>query len=75
MREIDQIQLAVDAGFPKENVKFATAPMAILEAAADGAAGYTDASTSAVAEREFTAGEFAPGGGWEVLIARKAVQA
>ena len=25
-----------------------------------------------VAEREFTAGEFAPGGGWEVLIAHKA---
>jgi len=24
-----------------------------------------------VAERDFTAGEFAPGGGWEVLIAQK----
>jgi 2-polyprenyl-3-methyl-5-hydroxy-6-metoxy-1,4-benzoquinol methylase len=75
MREIDQIQLAIDAGFPADGVKFATAPMAILESAAEGAAGYTSDSTSAVAEREFTAGEFAPGGGWEVLIARKAVQA
>ncbi|MCE4552896.1 class I SAM-dependent methyltransferase [Roseateles cellulosilyticus] len=75
MREIDQIKLAVDAGFPADSVKFATAPMAILESAAEGAAGYTNDSTSAVAEREFTAGEFAPGGGWEVLIARKGVQA
>jgi hypothetical protein len=24
-----------------------------------------------VADREFTAGEYAPGGGWEVLIAQK----
>lgn len=75
MRDIDQIKLATDAGFPAKEVAFATAPMAILEASAEGAAGYTDASTSAVADREFTAGEFAPGGGWEVLIARKAVQA
>ncbi|MFG6415063.1 class I SAM-dependent methyltransferase [Roseateles sp. DC23W] len=75
MRELDQIQLAVDAGFPRDSVKFATAPMAILESAAEGAAGYTGDSTSAVAEREFTAGEFAPGGGWEVLVARKAVLA
>lgn len=71
MRDLDQIQLAVDAGFPREQVRFATAPMAILESAAQGVAGYTDASASAVAEREFTAGEFAPGGGWEVLIAHK----
>ncbi len=75
MREVDQIALAISAGFPADSVVFATAPMAILESAAEGAAGYTDASTSSVAEREFTAGEFAPGGGWEVLIARKAVQA
>jgi 2-polyprenyl-3-methyl-5-hydroxy-6-metoxy-1,4-benzoquinol methylase len=75
MREIDQIQLAIDAGFPADSVAFATAPMAILESSAEGAAGYTGDSTAAVADREFTAGEFAPGGGWEVLIARKAVQA
>jgi SAM-dependent methyltransferase len=75
MRELDQVQLAIDAGFPAESVKFSTAPMAIMESSAEGAAGYTGASTSAVAEREFTAGEFAPGGGGEVLIARKAVQA
>ncbi|WP_200930584.1 class I SAM-dependent methyltransferase [Pseudorhodoferax sp. Leaf274] len=75
MREIDQVQLAIDAGFPADSVAFATAPMAILESTAAGAAGYTQDATSSVAEREFTAGEFAPGGGWEVLVARKAVQA
>lgn len=75
MRELDQIKLAVDAGFPADSVAFSTAPMAIMEAAAQGAAGYTDASASAVADREFNAGEFAPGGGWEVLVARKAVLA
>jgi SAM-dependent methyltransferase len=75
MREIDQIRLAVEAGFPEADVAFATAPMAIMESASEGAAGYTDASASAVADREFTAGEFAPGGGWEVLVARKAVAA
>ncbi|WAC71962.1 class I SAM-dependent methyltransferase [Roseateles sp. SL47] len=75
MREMNQVQLAIDAGFPAHAVAFATAPMAILESAAEGAAGYTDASASAVADREFTAGEFAPGGGWEVLVARKEVKA
>jgi hypothetical protein len=33
--------------------------------------GYSEEAATAVAERDFTAGEFAPGGGWEVLIARK----
>jgi SAM-dependent methyltransferase len=75
MREIDQIRLAVEAGFPEADVAFATAPMAIMESASEGATGYTDASASAVADRAFTAGEFAPGGGWEVLVARKAVAA
>lgn len=75
MRELDQVQLAIEAGFPAESVAFSTAPMAILESAAQGAAGYTAESTSSVADREFTAGEFAPGGGWEVLVARKAVAA
>ena len=75
MRELDQVQLAIDAGFPADSVAFSTAPMAILESAAQGAAGYTAESASSVADREFTAGEFAPGGGWEVLVARKAVAA
>jgi len=66
MRELDQIALARDAGFP--DARFDTAPMAVMEFAA-GAADYADAA--AVAEREFTAGEYAPGGGWEILIARK----
>jgi ubiquinone/menaquinone biosynthesis C-methylase UbiE len=71
MREMDQVQLAVDAGFRREDVRFTTAPMAILEFAAQQSAGYREDSAAAVAEREFNAGEFAPGGGWEVLIARK----
>ncbi|MCS6987582.1 MAG: class I SAM-dependent methyltransferase [Sphingomonadaceae bacterium] len=59
MRDVDQPALARAAGFV--DVRFDTAPMAILEAA--GAAGG--------AEREFVAGEFAPGGGWEILVGRK----
>jgi ubiquinone/menaquinone biosynthesis C-methylase UbiE len=71
MRDADQIQLAVNAGFRREDVRFTTAPMAILEFAAANAAGYDAAAANAVADREFAAGEFAPGGGWEVLIAQK----
>ncbi len=70
MRDMDQIQLAESAGFPHTQVRFDTAPMAVMEFAAQ-ASGYDDASTGAVADRDFTAGEFAPGGGWEVLIAEK----
>ncbi len=69
MREIDQIALAKSAGFASP--RFDTAPMAIMEfAAADES--YTEAAAESLAEREFTAGEYAPGGGWEVLIAEKA---
>jgi 2-polyprenyl-3-methyl-5-hydroxy-6-metoxy-1,4-benzoquinol methylase len=75
MRDMDQIQLAVEAGFAREKVRFTTAPMAILEAAAKAAAGYTDEAATAVADRDFTAGEFAPGGGWEVLVAQKSPEA
>lgn len=71
MRDTDQVQLAVNAGFKRDAVYFSTAPMAIMEFAAQQAVGYTDASSTAVADREFTAGEFAPGGGWEVLVAQK----
>jgi SAM-dependent methyltransferase len=69
MREVDQEALARSVGF--EEVRFDTAPMAVLEFAAAAAAGYDSAAAEAVAEREFTAGEYAPGGGWEVLIGRK----
>jgi SAM-dependent methyltransferase len=72
MREVDQIELAKRAGFPAETIRFDTAPMAIQEFAAAQAAGYSQDAASAVTDREFTAGEFAPGGGWEVLIAQKA---
>lgn len=72
MRDLDQVQLAEKAGFDREAVKFDTAPMAVMEFAAAGGDGYSEEAASAVAEREFTAGEYAPGGGWEVLIARKA---
>ena len=71
MREIDQIALARDAGFPAEAIRFDTAPMAIREHAAKQAAGYQGEAAEAVANRKFKAGEYAPGGGWEVLIAQK----
>ncbi|MFK7954866.1 MAG: class I SAM-dependent methyltransferase [Lysobacterales bacterium] len=71
MRDVDQIQLALDAGFEKSQVRFDTAPMAVLEFAAAAAAGYDPETASEVAQREFEAGEFAPGGGWEVLIGHK----
>ncbi len=70
MRDMDQVELAKQAGFPPETTRFDTAPMAVMEFAAQ-ASGYNDDSTEAVADRDFAAGEFAPGGGWEVLIAEK----
>lgn len=71
MREMDQIQLCVDAGFSRDATRFDTAPMAVMEFAAAAASGYSESATDAVADRDFTAGEFAPGGGWEVLLAQK----
>jgi ubiquinone/menaquinone biosynthesis C-methylase UbiE len=71
MREMDQVQLAKDAGFDPESIRFDTAPMAVMEFAEASASGYSQEAAEDVADREFTAGEFAPGGGWEVLIARK----
>jgi SAM-dependent methyltransferase len=71
MREMDQVKLAKDAGFPPDTIRFDTAPMAVMEFAAESA-GYSESAAEAVAEREFVAGEYAPGGGWEVLIAQKA---
>lgn len=68
MRDLDQVALAKKAGFDPSSVRFDTAPMAVMEYAG---AGYSEESVTDVAEREFTAGEFAPGGGWEVLVARK----
>lgn len=71
MREMDQFALAEKAGFDRAAVRFDTAPMAVMEFA--GAHdGYSQSAAEGVAEREFTAGEFAPGGGWEVFIASKA---
>lgn len=71
MRDMDQYALAERAGFDRAQVKFDTAPMAVMEFAAQ-AEGYSQEASEHVAERDFTAGEFAPGGGWEVLIAHKA---
>ena len=75
MRDTDQVELAKRAGFPKDSIRFDTAPMAVMEfahAAEEAASdGYDSSSAEAVADRDFTAGEFAPGGGWEVLIAQK----
>ncbi len=70
MRDLDQIDMSVKAGFKRKNVKFDTAPMAIMEMFA----GAQDASAELAEElsdRDFEAGEYAPGGGWEVLIAQK----
>ncbi len=72
MRTKDQIQLSADAGFDKATTHFDTAPMAIMEfAAASADESYTEEMATELTDREFTAGEYAPGGGWEVLIARK----
>ncbi len=68
MREVDQIALAQSVGFAEP--RFDTAPMAIMEFAA-AAESYSSDAAEALAEREFTAGEYAPGGGWEVLIGVK----
>ena len=70
MRDLDQIQLSVDAGFDRDEIYFDTAPMAIMEfAMADES--YNEEKAKELSEREFEAGEYAPGGGWEVLVARK----
>lgn len=63
MREMDQVQLAINAGFEPDQVKFDNAPMALLE--------QMGAPPVDEEDREFVAGEYAPGGGWEVLVARK----
>ena len=70
MRELDQVELAMKAGFNKENIYFDTAPMAIMEFA-QMSEDYDAQASQNVAEREFEAGEYAPGGGWEVLVAQK----
>ncbi len=70
MREADQIELAEKAGFPRDKVFFDTAPMAIMELAAAAQAGNAAAALD-TGSKEFKSGEFAPGGGWEVLIGRK----
>lgn len=69
MRDMDLVALAKEAGFDPESVRFDTAPMAIREFSK--ATGYDQGKTEQIAKRDFKAGEFAPGGGWEVLIARK----
>lgn len=70
MRNVDQIQLAVDAGFGRDQTSFDTAPMAIMEFVAENSIDEAP-KVEEPAEQEFVAGEYAPGGGWEVLIARK----
>ena len=72
MRDMDQIELSEKAGFTRDKIRFDNAPMAIMEFAASQA-GYDEKSAEDVADRDFTAGEFAPGGGWEVLIAEKSL--
>ncbi|MEL7030024.1 MAG: hypothetical protein AAGL49_12645, partial [Pseudomonadota bacterium] len=64
-------ELSARNSAPLETVRFDAAPMAVLEFAAKHDPGYSEDAAEAVADRDFEAGEFAPGGGWEVLIARK----
>ncbi len=64
MRDLDQEQIARDAGFAADTVRFDSAPMAIIEQ-------FAPEPPPQPEEQDFAAGEFAPGGGWEVLIARK----
>ena len=76
MRNADQIQLSEDAGFKRDDVYFDTAPMAVMEFAAAAAAEaqqelQAQETQESDADDDFIAGEFAPGGGWEVLIAKK----
>ena len=71
MRNLDQVQMAIDAGFDAATVRFDTAPMAIMEFAADQESSYSEELAQELEDREFTAGEYAPGGGWEVLIGTK----
>jgi SAM-dependent methyltransferase len=70
MRELDLVALSAEAGFPRESVRFDTAPMAIREFAGRAKV-YDGGIVKTLAERKFTAGEYAPGAGWEVLIARR----
>lgn len=71
MRNLDQVKLAIKAGFEEAHVRFDTAPMAIMEFAAEQDSSYSQEAAEEVAQREFTAGEYAPGGGWEILIGSK----
>jgi SAM-dependent methyltransferase len=71
MRDMDQIELAKRAGFRVDTIRFDTAPMVIREYSVASAKGYDGETADAIADRKFKAGEYAPGGGWEVLIARK----
>jgi SAM-dependent methyltransferase len=57
MRMVDQIEASVRAGFARDKVEFKMAPSAYR--AASGV------------DREFQAGEFAPGNAWQVLVTRK----
>jgi SAM-dependent methyltransferase len=57
MREVDQVGESVKAGFARDNVEFCMARSAYRAAAG--------------IERDFQAGEFAPGNAWQVLVTRK----
>ena len=71
MRTKDQIAMSTEAGFSRDAVAFDTAPMAIMEFANAGDDSYTEDAAKEIEDRDFEAGEYAPGGGWEVLVARK----
>ena len=70
MRDLDQIQMSIDAGFDRDKIVFDTAPMAIMEFVQQDES-YSEELAEDLTDREFEAGEYAPGGGWEVLVATK----
>ncbi|MCS6946837.1 MAG: class I SAM-dependent methyltransferase [Steroidobacteraceae bacterium] len=57
LREVDQVALSIQAGFAPDKVEFQLAPSAYRAAAS--------------VDRDFQAGEFAPGNAWQLLITRK----
>lgn len=68
MREIDQTQLAVEAGFEPQHVQQSVAPTALAEFA-DAFPGYTKENVAQVTTRKTALGEYPIG--WDILIAQK----
>ena len=65
------MQLAKNAGFSPETIRFDTAPM-VIQAYTDAVANGLDSKAADMAaDRSFKASDYAPGGGWEVPIGQR----